>query len=311
MKLKIDPDYKNLLPELTTEEYTNLERDIVKHGVLNPILVWCDTIIDGHNRYAICQAHHIQNFPVKEIMFQSKDEAISWILIHQLGRRNLNDFQRNEIALRYQEVIAKRMREKQSIAGKEYGRGIANDQKINTYSDKTSARKELAKIADTSEASIQRTKLILEKGTPEQIEKARTGEVSITKMAKEVLDGDVPEGTRKCRKCSNVLPMEQFEYVHHGYRTVCRKCYYKQRVEKNKKECLDGTNGFYVDSIEERVWTVQEVADQLKRNFKDYIEGLLIEIDVHRKEIKSDGSIIDKTIDGFIEQLTQVKGAYE
>ena len=50
-------------------------------------------------------------------------------------------------------MIAKRMRERQVSAGKEYGKGIADDQKIHTYSDKTTTRKELANIAGTSEAS--------------------------------------------------------------------------------------------------------------------------------------------------------------
>ena len=48
--LKIDDDFKNLLPDLTSEEYTGLERDIVKHGVLNPIIIWNGIIVDGHNR---------------------------------------------------------------------------------------------------------------------------------------------------------------------------------------------------------------------------------------------------------------------
>lgn len=312
MKLKIDPDYKNLLPELTSEEYTNLEKDIVRHGVINPILVWHDTIIDGHNRYAICQAHHIQNFPTKEITFQSKDEAISWILVHQLGRRNLNDFQRNEIALKYQEVIAKRMREKMSVGGivgmnNRYDKGGSNEHPLEK-AEKTTTRKELANIAGTSEGSVQRTKLILEKGTPEQIEKVRNGEVSISKMAKAVCDGAEPKEMRKCRECGKLLPIDEFEYRHGGHRAICEKC---RRSIKNEKKRLNGTEGFYVDSVEETVWTVQEVVDQLRRNFKDYIEGLKIELDIHKDEIKSCGSTIDETIDGFVEQLTKVKGAYK
>lgn len=39
----------------------------------------------------------------------------------------------------------------------------------------TTTRKELAGIAGTSEASIQRTKTILDKGTPEQIKRAENG----------------------------------------------------------------------------------------------------------------------------------------
>ena len=80
--MKIDNDFKTLLPELTAEEYTGLERDIVKHGILSPIIVWNDTIVDGHNRYAIAQAHRFPDsaIPTKEMKFDSKDQALSWDL---------------------------------------------------------------------------------------------------------------------------------------------------------------------------------------------------------------------------------------
>lgn len=42
-------------------------------------------------------------------------------------------------------------------------------------SESTTKRAELSKIAGTSQGSIQRTKLILEKGNPEQIERAERG----------------------------------------------------------------------------------------------------------------------------------------
>lgn len=182
--MKIDNDFKNLLPELTAEEYTGLERDIVKHGILSPIILWNDTIIDGHNRYAIAQAHRMPDsvIPTKEIKFSSRDEAIAWILRHQLGRRNLTDFQRNEIALKHEEVIARQMKKRQ---GTRTDLLEHSDQMIQK-SDSTTKRKELAKIAGTSEASIQRTKLILDQGTPEQIEKVRKGETSIGGMVNEI-----------------------------------------------------------------------------------------------------------------------------
>lgn len=69
-------------------------------------------------------------------------------------RRNLNDFQRNEVALKYEKVIAERMREKQKQSGFAYGNGAKGvDQMNHTFDEKTSKRKELAKIAGTSEGS--------------------------------------------------------------------------------------------------------------------------------------------------------------
>lgn len=110
--------------------------------------------------------------PIFRVYFH-RAAVIEWMLRNQLGRRNLNDFQRNEIALKYQEVIAKQMKERMKLSE---GRGKKrDDQKNRPFSEPSTQRKEMAKIAGTSEGSIQRSKLILEKGTQEQIDRARKG----------------------------------------------------------------------------------------------------------------------------------------
>lgn len=113
MELKIEADFEKCLPMLDKETYNELEKSICKNGILSPILVWNGTIVDGHNRYKICKAHRIKNIPTKEMTFFDKEEAILWILTNQLGRRNLTDFQRNKVALKYEEMIAEQMKQKQ------------------------------------------------------------------------------------------------------------------------------------------------------------------------------------------------------
>ncbi len=89
-KLRIDPVFKNLIRPLRPEEFRQLEENIVKEGCRDAIIVWGETIIDGHNRYEICCRHSIP-FETKQIVFSSKDEAIVWICSNQLGRRNISD----------------------------------------------------------------------------------------------------------------------------------------------------------------------------------------------------------------------------
>lgn len=101
-----------------------------------------------------------------------------WILRNQLGRRNFTDFQRNRIALKYESVISERMKKRMSEGGgdrKSEKKKIGYVQMVNPDFKPTSKRAELAKIAGTSQGSIQRTKLILNKGTSEQIKRADKG----------------------------------------------------------------------------------------------------------------------------------------
>lgn len=96
--------------------------------------------------------------------FLSKDEAILWILTNQLGRRNLTDFQRNKVALKYEEVIAEQMKQRMSDGGgdkKSEKAKIGYDQMNHPDLKPTTKRKELAKIAGTSEADLQNLKSIL------------------------------------------------------------------------------------------------------------------------------------------------------
>lgn len=54
-----------------------------------PIIIWNKTIIDGHNRYEICKFHGIEDVPVVEKHYLSKEEAIAAVYALQIGRRNL------------------------------------------------------------------------------------------------------------------------------------------------------------------------------------------------------------------------------
>lgn len=56
-----------------------------------PICVWNGTIVDGHNRWKIIQAHPAIPFRTKEMPFADKWEAFDWMYKKQLGRRNLSD----------------------------------------------------------------------------------------------------------------------------------------------------------------------------------------------------------------------------
>lgn len=93
--LTIDPEFEAKCPPLTEDELSQLEENILEEGlVLMPLIVWNDTIVDGHNRYRIAQAHPGIEFRVHEKNFNNKYEALSWICKNQLGRRNLTPQQK-------------------------------------------------------------------------------------------------------------------------------------------------------------------------------------------------------------------------
>jgi len=87
-ELKVNPRFEALLPGLTAEELSALTESILKDGCRDAITTWDMTIVDGHNRYRICQKHGI-TFKVREVSFADEDEAMDWIDKNQMARRNL------------------------------------------------------------------------------------------------------------------------------------------------------------------------------------------------------------------------------
>ena len=95
INLKIDPEFQSQIPPLTDDEFKQLEENILKEGkLLSPLIVWNNTLVDGHNRYAILQKHPEIYFSTMPLRFENREEAIAWICRNQLGRRNLSPEQK-------------------------------------------------------------------------------------------------------------------------------------------------------------------------------------------------------------------------
>lgn len=93
--LKIDPEFEEKIPPLTEDEFDLLEQNILADGqVMVPLIIWNDTILDGHNRYRILQKHPDIPFKTFPKEFPDKYAAIAWICRNQLGRRNLTPEQK-------------------------------------------------------------------------------------------------------------------------------------------------------------------------------------------------------------------------
>lgn len=103
-KLQINPIFERIIPELSPDEFAQLEENILsEQRVIDPLITWNLVIVDGHNRFKILKKHPDIPFSVHEKDFANEDEVIVWICSHQLGRRNMNEIQRKcLVATRYE-----------------------------------------------------------------------------------------------------------------------------------------------------------------------------------------------------------------
>ena len=88
----IDPELKALIPPLSAEELEQLTLNIRHEGCREALVVWPVNdqyvLVDGHNRYAICIREGI-DYQVVEKPFSDRLAVEQWMILNQLGRRNL------------------------------------------------------------------------------------------------------------------------------------------------------------------------------------------------------------------------------
>ena len=111
------PEMEELLPPLSAEQFSALESDILENGCYAPVIVNEDmVIIDGHNRFCICEKHGL---PFRMLVFSFADllEAKQWALDTQKGRRNLEKWELGKIALKLKPEIEARAKANMSAGG--------------------------------------------------------------------------------------------------------------------------------------------------------------------------------------------------
>ena len=224
-ELRINPVFQALIPALSNEEYAQLEESLLTDGIREPISVWGETIIDGHNRYEIAQKHNLL-YTTVSYDFDSEDDVKLWIFKNQIGRRNLPPIERVKLALIMEPIIAEQAKRQQirksassvgqiaaeqtpdsvllistkqnsledsdgsvlPISTKQISADESADSVLLTPTKQTSinTRKVIADMAGVSQDTVLKVKKILDSGTPETLEKLKSNNITLNKAYQEV-----------------------------------------------------------------------------------------------------------------------------
>lgn len=104
-ELRINPEFADILPALTEDEFSRLEASIVKFGVRHALDIWNGVLLDGHQRYAIAKKHNLP-FKTVEREFANENEAKIFIINQQLLRKNLSPYEKAVVALDLEKIFA-------------------------------------------------------------------------------------------------------------------------------------------------------------------------------------------------------------
>ncbi len=168
----VDPEFRGLIPSLAPDECRQLKANLRADGCLSPLVTWRGTLLDGHNRLEICEEHGLA-YRTHEVDLPDRDAAKAWIIRNQFGRRNLTPYQRAELALELEPLVAARSRQ-----------GERTDLSQNSgKSESLDTHREVAKSAGVSHDTIAKVKHIRDHATDEVKQQLRdpNGGLSIHK----------------------------------------------------------------------------------------------------------------------------------
>jgi phage N-6-adenine-methyltransferase len=198
MEIQINRELKGIIPALTADEYKSLEESILNEGCREALVLWNETIVDGHNRYEICNKHQIE-FKTIQKEFEDINEAKKWVIKNQLSRRNISEAQRIILALTFEKII-----EHQSYLRKISGKKI--DLEADQPQGRTRAK--ISEIAKSSEHKVDKVKKIREKASEEVKQKVISGEMSINEGYKTL---DIPHVAQQTGEYEWYTPKEIIE----------------------------------------------------------------------------------------------------
>ncbi len=90
MNIAVNPEPQAYIDPLTPDKHDALERSMLVEGCRDALVLRGETLVDGHNRYGICQKHDLPYQTVQNPRFQSIEDVHLWMIDQQLGRRSIS-----------------------------------------------------------------------------------------------------------------------------------------------------------------------------------------------------------------------------
>ena len=190
MHIVVNEELKAYIDPLTPEEHEALERSILAEGCRDALVLWGDVLVDGHNRYGICQKHGLPFQTVQHPQFKSMEDVHLWMIDQHLGRRSVSDFQRGVLALRKREILSER---RARVVAASAVTGSADTASADTAPrdpapsaaapEPLKSRADIAKAARLSNSQVVLIEKIQKQAAPELVAAVKAGTISINAAA--------------------------------------------------------------------------------------------------------------------------------
>jgi len=193
VNIVVQEDLKTYIDPLTPDEYDALERSLLAEGCRDALVLWGDILVDGHNRFGICQKHGLPFNTVQNTRFRSIEDVHLWMIDQHLGRRSVSDFQRGVLALRKKEIVAERQAAARAAAKDAHMRAevLGEAEPVSPIDGEPAAvaelplksREAVAKAARLTPGQVTMIEKIQKQAAPELVAAVRAGTISLNAAA--------------------------------------------------------------------------------------------------------------------------------
>lgn len=170
-----------LFPLMTGADFDALVDDIRANGQHHPVVTLDGKILDGRNRYRACTQIGVE--PRLEV-FRGPGTPYAYVASVNLHRRHLNEVQRGMIATRMADLSKEANLRRGPDAGTPAS-GISQT--------------EAAKLLNVGRSTVQSARVVLERGTPEEVKEADEGRLGLNTAARAIQQGVSPAEREKNR----------------------------------------------------------------------------------------------------------------
>ena len=183
--IKVDKEFESLIPPLSDDEFKQLEENCVKEGIRDALVVWKvpngdQILIDGHNRWKISAKHGGIPFQVKEMTFDLREDAVLWIIDNQLGKRNLQLYDKGVLELKKKDILSEKAK---SISRQNLKQFSSDSQKSDV---RGRVDEQIGKRIGASRDTVRKIETIEKSGRDDIRDAVKAGDMSINQGYREV-----------------------------------------------------------------------------------------------------------------------------
>lgn len=172
-----------LFPPVEGQAFTDLVEDIKKNGLVNPIVVDGNLLLDGRNRLRACKAAGVSPRFVTFTSLGLKVSPVDYIWSTNVNRRHLTADQRAILSHEWTLLLAEDARKRQVAALKKGNKVVQMKSKSAKPAKPNATRRAVAERAQVTMHKVQQVELVT-KHAPQLAKKVASGEMKLKDAAK-------------------------------------------------------------------------------------------------------------------------------